>query len=100
MKKIKFCILLYMDKKSFKAEVEGYQLDDLTGVYWDGETWVITDLKTGASCYFTRTLKQAVTVYENNKSTIDKVRSNKTYIKKVKEFKEMEVKIHEEANRR
>lgn len=100
MKKIKFCILLYMDKKYFKEEVKGYQLDDLTGVYWDGVTWVITDLKTGTSCYFTKTLKQAETVYENNKSIIDEVRNKKVYAKKVKEFEEMEVTTHEEACRR
>lgn len=96
MKKIKFCVW-YINKKSFKVEVKGYQLDDLTGVYWDGETWVITDLKTGASCYFTETLKQAATVYENNKSIIDEARSTKAYTKKVKEFEEMEVTTYEEA---
>jgi len=99
MKKIKFYVW-YINKKSFKVEVKGYQLDDLTGVYWDGETWVITDLKTGASCYFTETLKQAATVYENNKSIIDEVRNTKKYTKKVKEFEEMEVTTYEEACRR
>ena len=100
MKKIKFCILLYIDNKYLKKEVKGYQLDDLTGVYWEGITWVITDLKTGASCYFTKTLKQAATVYENNRSIIDKARNNKTYAKKVKEFEEMEVTTYEETSRR
>lgn len=92
MKKISFNILIFntATNKNELKKVCGFQIDNITGVYYGTSRWIVTDLQSGLSICTDKTKQLAIEKYQKIPTDIiSRAHLSKVYQRHKTEFESL-----------